>query len=199
MRKFKVGDVVKILRITGGYIGIFKIGDIGFIDECQHGEHLFVALTGDDKNSPCWHSVNNIELAEDTSKPVYTQEMADNGEVPAVGMSFLLKNKNADKTWARPGFYPAKMKAIGDELFIVENGATCNDKKESVGSILDYLFSPIPAPIELINGNAYMFDYEGKQTIGLYYKLNDMFYMSDFSLSVKKCTNIRPMTVSESK
>ena len=56
-----------------------------------------------------------------------------------------------------------------------------------------------PAPIELIDGNAYMFDYQSKLTIGLYYKLNNMFYMADFSLSVKNCSNIRPMTVAESK
>ena len=76
-------------------------------------------------------------------KPVFTQAMADNGELPQVGMEFLIKNKNATESWAQPDFHPAKMKAIGDELFIIESLPECNGLKESVGTINDYLFKPI--------------------------------------------------------
>ena len=61
--------------------------------------------------------------------PVFTQEMSDNGEIPSVGMSFLMKHVNSNESWARNDFYPAKMKAVGEELFIVESGGACNGKK----------------------------------------------------------------------
>jgi hypothetical protein len=195
MINFKKGNTVKVIGRNATLNSKIKYGDTRTVtDTCADMVQL-------DSISDGWVYECNIELAEDTSKTVYTQEMHDKGELPAVGMSFLLKNKNADKTWARPGFYPAKMKAIGDELFIVENGATCNDKKESVGSILDYLFSPIPAPIDLIDGNAYMFDYHKnrKPVIGVYSKSNETFLTVSDDHFAFNCTNIRPMTVAESK
>jgi hypothetical protein len=195
MRKFKEGDKVKVIGRNATLNRKIKYGDVRTVTNTMSDS---VQLDGIDDG---WLEDISVELAEDTSKPVYTQEMHDKGELPAVGMSFLLKNKNADKSWARPGFYSAKMKAIGDELFIVENGATCNDKKESVGSILDYLFSPIPAPIELIDGNAYMFDYHKnrKPVIGVYSKSNETFLTVSDDHFAFNCTNIRPMTVTESK
>ena len=53
-----------------------------------------------------------------------------------------------------------------------------------------------PAPIELVNGNAYMFDYGciGNR-VGVYHKEADRFYFATAHVPVSACTNIRLMTV----
>lgn len=81
-------------------------------------------------------------------KPVFTQAMADAGELPPVGSEFMMKHNDANETWAQPDFHSAKMKAIGDELFIIESGAKCNGNKESVGAIKDYTFKPLDTRTE---------------------------------------------------
>tara|TARA_R110000851_G_scaffold160243_2_gene303482 strand:- start:688 stop:1560 length:873 start_codon:yes stop_codon:yes gene_type:complete len=128
-------------------------------------------------------------------KPVFTQEMCDNGESPSVGMEFLMKHKDADESWAQPDFHPAKMKAIGDELFIIESLSECNRLKESVGTIDDYLFKPLTPPIELIDGKAYQFDYDGDTFQGIYSERGDDFHSNKFVSSAPICTNIQPLTV----
>jgi hypothetical protein len=59
-----------------------------------------------------------------------------------------------------------------------------------------------PAPIELIDGAAYMFDeqapYSNKNCIGIYEKHGNKFHLKNYATLVKVCTNIRLMTV-ESK
>jgi hypothetical protein len=59
-----------------------------------------------------------------------------------------------------------------------------------------------PAPIELIDGAAYMFDeqepYSNKNCIGIYEKHEHKFHLKNYATLVKVCTNIRLMTV-ESK
>ena len=56
-----------------------------------------------------------------------------------------------------------------------------------------------PVPVELINGNAYMFDcIEDKQILGVYDKSSDRFFHVHGAYSVAKfCTNIREMIVKE--
>jgi hypothetical protein len=57
-----------------------------------------------------------------------------------------------------------------------------------------------PAPIELVDGAAYMFDYEGRKVdrIGIYLKHDNHFVFPIGSIHTTNCTNIRLMTV-ESK
>jgi hypothetical protein len=58
-----------------------------------------------------------------------------------------------------------------------------------------------PAPIELINGAAYMFDPHNTKlldVIGLYEKNNNQFYFNGRHVVLAHCSNIRLMTV-ESK
>ncbi len=67
-----------------------------------------------------------------------------NGEgLPTAGIECEIKHKDATEEWAQPDFHYAKIKAIGDEMFILESGDTCNGRKESCGIINDYLFRPI--------------------------------------------------------
>ena len=137
----------------------------------------------------------DLSTTKPQPKPVFTQEMCDNGELPSVGMEFLMKHKDADESWAQPDFHPAKMKAIGDELFIIESLSECNRLKESVGTIDDYLFKPLTPPIELIDGKAYQFDYDGDTFQGIYSERGDDFHSNKFVSSAPICTNIEPLTV----
>ena len=63
---------------------------------------------------------------------------------------------------------------------------------ETIGTIT-------PAPIELIDGDAYMFNYRGDEGIGLYEEDESLFFMVGCSYNLENCTNIRHMTVTESK
>ena len=56
-----------------------------------------------------------------------------------------------------------------------------------------------PAPIELIDGAAYMFDYEGRKVdrIGIYLEHDNHFVFPIGSIHTTNCTNIRLMTVVE--
>jgi hypothetical protein len=63
--------------------------------------------------------------------------------MPKVGEECEIKHKDATEEWANPDFHYAKIKAFGDELFILESKNTCNGLKESAGSIGEYLFRPI--------------------------------------------------------
>lgn len=72
-----------------------------------------------------------------------------NGEgLPPVGAVCEAKHKQSDESWARHGFNVVTIKAIGDELFILESGGTTNGSKESVGIIEDYEFRPLKTEAE---------------------------------------------------
>jgi hypothetical protein len=68
MRKFNVGEEVKVVEITLAYAGNLKVGDTAIIKKFQLNKNRFVMLVGDDSNAYCWHDVNNIEIA----KPKWT-------------------------------------------------------------------------------------------------------------------------------
>ena len=55
-----------------------------------------------------------------------------------------------------------------------------------------------PAPVELINGNAYMFDISGSfDLIGVFENSTHGMHRSHGKISLSICTNIREMTVKE--
>ena len=55
-----------------------------------------------------------------------------------------------------------------------------------------------PVPVELINGNAYMFDIIGSfDLIGVFENSTHGMYRSHGKISLSLCTNIREMTVKE--
>ena len=56
-----------------------------------------------------------------------------------------------------------------------------------------------PAPIELIDGGAYMFDYKGRQLIGLCNVSTEQFITTESRILYRYCKNIRLMTVAERK
>jgi hypothetical protein len=124
------------------------------------------------------------ELAEDTSKPVYTKLMWQCDELPKIGMRFATE----------AGEYIAEYTNEKSVCFTDENGFLV--------AINRAYAKPIPAPIELIDGNAYMFDHSNfnlEDVVGLYEKNTNGFQYSGGYVILSPCTNIRPMTVAESK
>tara|TARA_R110000850_G_scaffold24625_6_gene71908 strand:- start:4452 stop:5036 length:585 start_codon:yes stop_codon:yes gene_type:complete len=194
MKKFKEGNAVKILKITQGYGGKFKVGDTGVVDRFQHGDSFHLVLVGDTCSKNCddfWHDVNNIELAEDTSKPV---TVTHEGNVYQIGQCYLFSMNQLHWTYASltdidGGYDKVFCTPEKEWLYIKEVPAS-----ENMGTIT-------PAPIELIDGNAYMFDYDNQGNIsGVYDSESEKFYFTKGRhVSVSNCMLIRPMTVAESK
>ena len=54
-----------------------------------------------------------------------------------------------------------------------------------------------PAPIELIDGDAYMFDYKQTSRAGVYSLDSQRFYFVRGHILASYCTNIRPMAIVE--
>ena len=125
-----------------------------------------------------------------TLSPVYTQEMADNGELPLVGMECLLYNK-LDSSDCSP-------KIIID--FINDNGALIRYDDSGLNLFLTdydrYRFKPITPPIELIDGKAYQFEARGKTVIGVYDKGDKTFNIHQgYYFDLVSVTNIQLLEV----
>jgi hypothetical protein len=126
-------------------------------------------------------------MSEIKTVPVFTQEMSDKGELPPIGSYFFCEGK--------------KVKAIsttkeegGVVTFLTEQGGIecCWCNKSWV--------EPIPAPIEFVDGAAYMFNCDTDvDVIGLFSKGGGLFVINNGAVfNACFCTNIRLMTV-ESK
>jgi hypothetical protein len=201
MKKFKAGNTVKILKITQGYDGKFKVGDTGVVDRFQYDDSEYLVLIGDISNEncdDCWHDVDNIELAEDTSKPV---TVTHEGNVYEIGKPYLFSD--GGNYWH---LLKLKRVVVGGplpfEVWLTASKSTVFSLIKEVPAS-GYLGTITPAPIELIDGNAYMFDekipYSNKDCIGIYENHKHKFHLKNYSVFVESCTNIRPMTVAESK
>tara|TARA_R110000851_G_scaffold87274_2_gene190326 strand:- start:3000 stop:3722 length:723 start_codon:yes stop_codon:yes gene_type:complete len=112
-------------------------------------------------------------------EPVFTQEMSDNGEMPKVGMIFSTE----------AGEYIAEYTNETSVCFTDENGFLV--------AINRGYAKPLPAPIELVDGAAYMFSFEDSEGTGLYVEDEHCLYMVGCQYSVENCTNIRPLTLSK--
>ena len=108
-------------------------------------------------------------------KPVFTQEMSDNGELPSVGMEYLdgvvLVDMDAD------GMYVVQ--EAGVSIICAPSGIT-----------------PIPAPIKLVNGQLYNFTIDNKELVGeaYYVSLGEVWMINALRTNrnyyPKDCTNI---------
>ena len=125
---------------------------------------------------------------------IYTQAMADNNELPSVGMEFLDSGSNL----------PNNVRvciAVDDGNVVYRNGE------------YDYLSAelaecePLTPPIELIDGDAYSFDYKGEGVNGIYSKgyvdkysdiekgnRTDRFIMIEGNVLSSYCTNTKHLT-----
>ena len=81
----------------------------------------------------------------------------------------------------------------GSRPFLSKNGHSykyCKEVSSISGTITD-------APIELMDGNAYMFEFEGNEMVGVYCIDELIFYTKGLELQIEHCTNIREMVVKE--
>jgi hypothetical protein len=123
------------------------------------------------------------KMSEIKTGPVFTQEMVDNGCQVEHGMRFMTE----------AGEYVALFTNIKSVCFADEYGFLIAINRRYA--------KPIPAPIELVDGAAYMFDPHNTKlldVIGLYEKNNNQFYFNGRHVVLAHCSNIRLMTV-ESK
>ena len=155
-------------------------------------------IKSDDKQSMYWHfnkwvnyddeSLNSesiIERPKAEAMPVYTQSMADNGELPIAGMECMI----SDETYSAEYF-------SGVILFVgISNTVWTHGKVEYSQSSTHLKFKPITPPIDLIDGEAYKFIYNGKFNIGIYDSDDGRFYFPRGYVLSSYPTNIKHLTV----
>lgn len=129
-------------------------------------------------------------ICKPVTSPTYTQSMADNGELPSVGMECnfsviggLWQNVLVD--------------------YISETVIVITDGNSAQGSFLikDSRFNPVsPPPIELIDGKAYQFD---DKVLPMRYGTYDnggstaVFWVKGRAVYASDCTNIKLLTVAD--
>jgi hypothetical protein len=173
MSKFKEGD--EIVRVKGFY----KHAPRGYKTKVLKGNE-YLDAEGDiiNINDEFW------ELAEDTSKPVYTKLMWQCDELLKIGMRFATE----------AGEYIAEYTNEKSVCFTDENGFLV--------AINRAYAKPIPAPIDFTDNAPYMFEVGGSKFLGFYEASQEAFFDRDDGgdemFELCDCTNIRPMTVAES-
>jgi hypothetical protein len=188
MSKFKEGD--KIVRIKNGcapapigYTAIVEVDKVQLLYTSSYG--LSTSINEDD-----W------ELAEDTSKPV---TVTHEGNVYEVGKRYVFTDSlplGDDFTVSRLNFIYVPN---SDPSYVFDSeglpyryAVSLNEVNLDAGTIT-------PEPIELIDGNAYMFNVQGNEVIGLYSSDDETLTSARYCLHYSMMSNIRPMTVTESK
>jgi hypothetical protein len=131
-----------------------------------------------------------------TQAPVYTQEMADNGVLPSVGMECELSE---DFNGFRKG---CVLKVYSHDVSSNDNCVLAGGIIEGVsGGVQAFEFhikylKPLTPPIELVDGKAYQFDIEFVGTVcGIYYWAHDELNGSEDNYPLEICTNIKSLTI----
>ena len=186
--------------------GVWVMSDIDW-SKAPEGTTHYSPETGED--NPCWVKMldsgflykaeNHFNKHKDTpwmkgsfnfvdltikpkpeSKPVYTQAMADNGELQLVGMEVMSMGVNKI----------VRLPPDTNRRFLLES---------VVMGIYDLALiegiSTIKPPIELIDGKAYQFDYNNLTRIGLYNKDDDRIMWLSTYAKTEHCTNIQLLEV----
>ena len=176
MSKFKVGDNV-----------VFNIDFVGKFEVIEtNGTRVMIIKEG----KSIWFTEYSFSLAaEDTSK---SETVTHEGNVYQIGQCYLFSDDGVH-------WHSDNLERIAEDDDFEFKCTSCNWKNcksftsAEIGTIT-------PAPIELIDGNAYMFDFgvTGNR-IGVYSNSSGKFIYPAGYTSAVNCTNIRPMTVSESK
>ena len=128
---------------------------------------------------------NWLVVPRPKSSPVFTQEMADNGVLPSVGMECIFKHGGSDCRGV--------VTAITKEFIVL----TEDSGKERIRKLSESPIKPLTSPITLIDGKAYQFDNRNIQTIeGIYNKNCNIFSVAQGQyFDVVAVTNIQPLTV----
>jgi hypothetical protein len=186
MSKFKEGD--KIVRVANFY----RHAPEGFQAKVLKN-YRYLDFEGQSipVNDHIW------ELAEDTSKPV---TVTHEGNVYEVGKRYVF----TDSLPLGDDFTVSKLNFIyvpnSDPSYVFDSEGLPYRYAVSLSEVNLDAGTITPAPIELINGNAYMFDWRSsKDLIGIYSVCREIIITIGDNFISKHCTNIRPMTVAESK
>lgn len=136
-------------------------------------------------NNGLW--INPVEDSIADDKPVYTQDMKDNGELPSVGMMCLFS------------FESGKFERVVID-FISETLAVVTDQYSAQVSfsIKDAQFKPLTPPITLEDGKAYQFDVRDKGGIvnGIYHEYDKKLHVGpNHYFDLLSAINIKPLTV----
>jgi hypothetical protein len=184
MSKFKESDEIVRTKIEckSAPIGYKTIIEVGTLSRKLLYPNIYGRLVS--VNEDDW------ELAEYTSKPV---TVTYEGNVYEIGKSYLFSDTGS--TWAVD-----VLMAINEPHDFKFIGSDCNWRK-CKSAVLGELGTITPAPIELINGAAYIFNCNGKNGIsGIYDKDTDRLYsVGGIFRELDYCTKIKPLTVAESK
>ena len=138
---------------------------------------------------------NNFK-GDNMTDNIYTQEMADNGVFPSVGMECLSKKSHQDDSYLNKSYINGYSQ---DGKWLIFTDYLGNIESHNISNGV-YDFKPLTPPVELIDGKAYQFDYnngaEGmRDTLMRYRKSGDYFYFDNVMFERKYCTNIQPLTV----
>ena len=127
-----------------------------------------------------WEYVQEFKLK---SKAVFTQEMADNGVLPSVGMECQTST----------GVVTIAYK--GNKLLIAIDDEGTEFQLSNKGAL--HALKPLTPPITLIDGKAYQFDYNEKKSIHCIYVESGNIFLSSMGSYCPDgdCTNIQPLTV----
>jgi hypothetical protein len=192
MTKFKEGDKVKVIGRNATLNRKIKYGDVRTVTNTMSD---LVQLDGIDGG---WLEDISVELTEDTSKPV---TVTHEGNVYEVGKRYVFTDSlplGNDFTVSRLNFIYVPN---SDPSYVFDSEGLPYRYAVSLSEVDLDTGTITPAPIDLIDGNAYMFDYHKnrKPVIGVYSKSNETFLTVSDDHFAFNCTNIRPMTVTESK
>jgi hypothetical protein len=132
---------------------------------------------------PCMEAFTFISRPQPT--PIYTQEMADNGVLPSVGvMVDLIIFEN--------------LTSLGHIEFKNEVGFLFRYKENNLCDFIEFssdvAFKPLTPPITLIDGDCYSYNYFGPKK-GFYNKAINRLVSLQGSSDPLGVTNIQPLTV----
>ena len=142
---------------------------------------------------------NKKELLTPSPQPylTYTQAMADNGELPSVGMEFIYRDSTNTKNNAVVT-YVSEWNVV---FRCLDDGFSQGVElaKEISGLNIARQILPLTPPITLENGKAYQFDCDQLTYVGFYRELRKSFFTCLVSgnkiCSNTEATNIQPLTV----
>ncbi len=162
---------------TGKNSKFFTNGECYDVAEVESPEYI----TKDDKNedrelSKGFLSANFTLL---TTKPVYTQEMHEAGELPGVGMEVMIRDEKR--------IILLDTDSDGDYITINKYGVY---EFDSINQI-----EPLEPPVKLVDGKAYQFIYDCYEEFGRYNSEFNCFCTGSNAYNDIHCTNIQPLTV----
>ena len=183
--------IVAMKNFHGYSVGDIEVGSGNRYDEkgswraiCTFNEFLATVAECETNFGKCNQSYSDYKFdyhLPPESTPTYTQEMADNGVLPSVGMECQTST----------GVVTIAYK--GNKLLIAIDDEGTEFQLSNKGAL--HALKPLTLPIALIDGKAYQFYYDGDTFQGIYSAQGDDFHSDKFVSSVNICTNIQLLTV----